>query len=406
MSRFGMKGILILAMLGMLLALPFLAACGGQSSANRVTIGWLADQTGPSAGAFAEVMMAFEDYMAEMKDVNDVDVQFITYDTRLDPSRYALGYEWLKNRGVSMILHYQFEQARVLASKQASDKIPSFAFAQDESVIKHDWVYGFTATYVDEGYAVLKHIISEWEEDRPVKVGLVGAMQLESSTLFPQGFEKAMDENPGRAEYKVVLGGVSQTAWASEINSLKDCDVIFMMTVGAASASFIKEANQRGFEGRLYASTTSVLGFWTLITDHVGKPGLDGLTVIHFYPLWTDDNAYVRSMDAVLQKYRPDQAASLKVGTTWQSGYIFCDMIMGVVKYAADSVGPENIDGTAMRDALRNYRFEREGLPALGLTDSALGLHVYQPYFRIVSYDAARDNLYPDSDWQVGLFAR
>ncbi len=171
-----------------------------------------------------------------------------------------------------------------------------------------------------------------------------------------------------------------------------------MSTVGTSSGTFLKEAIARGYKGKIVGATMAVLGIWPMITSLVSKADLDGLQLAHYYPLYTDGTSYTDSLNEMIVKHRPSEATTLKKGTTWLSGWLFGQILAQAVRDAADKVGPENVDGAALNDALLNLNLEIEGMPAITLSGRG-GHHTFMPYCRIIKYDAAKDDFYAVSDW-------
>lgn len=397
------------ALVGMVVVLLFtlvLCGCGGgEKGTNTVILGWLGDQTGASSGAFNEVMMGMKDYLAEMEATNPilgVNIKIIPYDTRLEYGRLAVGYQWLVGQGTDLVLGYLPNTSAVLQADLAEDKIPIYSFVAYPTTMDAQWVYSYMYTSELEGRAMMDYLVNVWwpskNKGRPLKVANVGNPGWDVTAQYRKGFNTALAENPGKAVYIEVGGDVAQTAWASEVFAVKDCDAILLTTSGTSTGTFLKEAALRGYTGQIVASSNSVLGIWSLVTSLVPKSNLDGMLIPHFYPLWSDDTSYVDYLDEMLAKYRPSEVAKLKEGTTWLSGWLTACMAAEAVRDAADKVGAKNVDGSAMNDALLALNMKIEGMPDITLANSGTH-HVFQPYFRLIKYNAAQDEWTTASDW-------
>jgi len=397
-----------------LLVTPVLGGCGGGGGGGEettVVLGWLADETGVSSKAFDEVIMGMNDYMTEMEatdPIPGVRIRFEIYDTRLEYARAPLGYEWLMGQGMSLLLHYDPPEQNALAAAQAEDEMPSLCFCADVQTLKTDWMYAYSVDYISEGKAIVDYLVKDWWETRgmtrPMKIGALVIGDMQSGGQYWSGLQAGSAANPGECELKKQEALRSQTAWASEVNALKDCDAIVVTTVGPTSATFLKEVREKGYEGQLVGVTISALGFWTLISSMVPKSGLDGMLIPHAWYVWTDDAPFVSNMSAMLDKHRPSKAAILKQGTTWESGWSTAHILAEVVRLAEKNVGAENIDNLAMRDALEQLSLEIEGLPTIGIAGSG-GANVLNPYLRMIKYDANADEWNATGDWFYALLS-
>ena len=404
-----LKGVALVGVVLVLLATAVVSACGGGGikETNTVTLGWLADQTGPSSLAFEQVMMGMNDYLAQMKVTNPisgVNLKIITYDTRLELARFPGGYQWLKGQGMDVLLGYQPITPAMTQPDQAADKIPQYNFDAWPTTMDADWVYCYMYTVQLEARATLDYLINQWwptqNIDRPVKVGWVGNPEQDTHPEFEKGFNYTLEQNPGKAQLIKAGGSSTQSAWASEVAAIEDCDVIMLSTVGTSTATFLKEAIQRGYKGQIEASTLSVLGVWDLVTAVTPKSSFNGMLIPHFYPLWTDNTPYVQQASEVLTTNHPAEAATLKSGTTWISGWLTANILCEAVRDAAAKVGAKNVDGAAINDALLALNIEIEGMPNITLANSGAH-HVLQPECRMIRYDAAQDNWYAITDWFV-----
>ncbi len=396
---------------GLMVLLVFAAmmpACGGGTEpTNVVVLGWMGDQTGPSAVSYQEIIMGMDDYIAEMEATDPIEgatVKIINYDTRLEYSRFPVGYEWLVSQGMDVLLGYSPATSSVTQANQAVDRIPLYGLTAYPTTLEAEWVYAYMPTNALEGQAIMDYLINIWwparNMGRPLKVGSVGNTTIDTTVQYREGFDAVLAQNPGEAVYTAVGGPPTQTAWAHEVSAVKDCDAIILSTVGTSSATFLKEALARGYTGQIVSCSNAVLGSWLLVTGMVPKSALDGILVPHFYPLWNDGTPYSDRLGEMLAKYRPSDAVTLKQGTTWLSGWMTAEIVTKAVRDAAAKVGARNVDGDAINDAFLTLDLEIEGMPSIALASSATS-HVLQPYFRMIQYQAAQDEWSAVTDWSV-----
>ena len=354
-------------------------------------------------------MWGMEDYLAEMAETNPipgVEVEIIVYDTRLDYGRVSIGYEWLKSQGADVVLGYSPNTSGLIQASAAEDKLPIYNLVAYPTSVDSDWIYAYAYTNELEARAMMDYVINTWWPaqgiSRPVKVATVGNTGWDTTTQARKGFAAVLAENPGKAEYIEVGGDVAQSAWASEVTTVQNfgADAIIVTSTGTSSPTFLKEAALRGYDGLIVASGNSVLGFWSLVISLVPKASLDGLLIPHLYPLWTDGTPYTNHLSEMLQKYRAADAANLKQGTTWMSGWMTSEVLAEVVRLAAETAGADKVDGAAINEAFQEVTIQLEGMPPLTLANSGTH-HILMPEFRLIEYDAAADEWNAITDWEI-----
>lgn len=401
--RFTGKLFLVILAL-MLTAVPFLVGCGGgeEAEGNTIVMGWLGDQTGVSAGAFKEVIWGMEDYLAEMDPIPGLKIDLSLYDTRLDYGRIPVGYEWLVNQGMDICMVYSVAMVVGIKGQFAEDRIPAISFTADPQTRTTDYMYGVAPDYNVEGEYLITYLVKDWWETkgmtRPIKIGVFSQPSSATTEAFWGGFDLGIAANPGKCEVERVTAPMTQTAFVSEVATLGDNDVIIITIPGTPGPLFMKEALQRGYQGRFVSSSASLLGVWTLTRSLLTSEQLDGLIVPHSWALWEDDSEFVAQMVAALEEHRAADAASLKKGTTWETGWTTAYIVASILRQAAEAVGPENVNGEAIRDAIEEMTLEIPGFPTVGLAASG-GLNILQPYYRMVEYKAADDSFHAMSDW-------
>lgn len=406
MRRLG-KAIAFLGLAILLVAASVVAACGGgdEEETNTVVLGWLADQTGSSSTAFKEVSKGIDDYLANMEKTDPIEgvrIKVIAYDTRLEYGRYMQGYEWLVGQGMDVLLGYAPETSTVTLASQKEDRIPQYNFTGWPTTLDEDWVYSYAYSQEFEGRAVLDYLLKQWwpaqGKSGPMKVAHVSNPDWGSMGEYEKGLNWVVAQNPGKIELRSLGGGMSQTAWASEVAAVQDTDAVFLSAVGVSAASFLNEAVARGYQGRIVSASISVLGIWPLVTSIVDKTKLGGLLVPHLYPLFTDSGEYGEYLNEMIEEYRASEAATLKKGTTWMSGWLTGQILAETVRLAAAKVGAENVDGASLNDAFQELDLGIQGMPHITLANSGTH-HVLLPYCRIIEYDAAKDDWFAITDW-------
>lgn len=395
----------VLALMAVLLVVsPMLTGCGGSEENRQVVIGFLGDQTGPSAEAFASIVKSINDYIHVMEAENPipgVTVELVTYDTRYEYARVPGGYEYLVDKGMVLLLQYMGDQQPITLPYQKDDGLPSFAFAEKKGLENEPLVFVFTPEYYYEGRGVMDYIAGTWSAGlgRPLRVGHLAMTGYPTDEQQHAGMAAVAAENPAKVQLTRALGDPTTTVWASEYNALKDSDFIVISTVGPATPTFINEVRQRGFTGTIIAFSQSALGYWSVIKNAVPANYLDGLMAIHWYPHWSDDSQFIRDVEKDIETYFPDQSQQLHQGTAWLTQQITALILTEAVRQAAAEVGPDGIDGAAMRDALEATNIELDGLgESIACHD---GTHVLYRMCRMIEYDSQADEWSAINDWAL-----
>ncbi len=385
---------------------PLMGACGGGGAEQdrEVVIGFLGDQTGPSAEAFASILTSINDYLYVMGKENPipgVTVKLVPYDTRYEYARVPAGYEYLLEQGMVLLLQYMGDQQPITLEDQNEDNIPSFAFAEKKGLEDERNVFVFTPEYYYEGRGVMDYVAGTWTASlgRPLKVGHLAMAGYYTDIQQRAGMAAVAAENPTKVQLVTEEGDPTTTAWASEYQGLKDCDVIVTGSVGPATPTFLNEVRQRGFTGKIIALSQSALGYWSAIKAAVPANYLDGLLCIHWYPHWSDDSAFISEVEGNIATYFPDRSAKMHEGTAWLTQQITARILTEAVRKAAATVGPDKVDGAAVRDALEATNIELDGL---GESISCHGgHHVMYRMYRMIEYSAAADEWSAITNWAL-----
>ena len=361
----------VVALVGLLLVgVPGLIGCGGggqDDGGGTVRIGILTDFTGPATYAVKPTVDAFLDsfkWAEEHDPIPGVTVEAITYDQRTDPSRVPTGYEWLKGRDVSMMYIMSPTDRAILADTFIEDEMVIIGSGVDESAPTHPWTFNWWGSFGQEGEAFMQWVMDTWDyegEGRNPKVGHL-SWNLPSGTFHQVGIDRMLEAYPDKFEF---LGEerppAGTSTFAVEVANLKDCDYIFTCTVGSTMANFCKEARQRGYTGALVSGTSSFLGFWDLLTTSAPADELYEFYCLYFAPWWNEDVPFINDAKAALEQYHPDDFESRLVTSGPISGWGVGMVTVDALRRAVDSVGLENLDGAALREALLATNLTVEG---------------------------------------------
>jgi len=332
-----------------------------------------------------------------------VEIKVLSYDTKSDPSRVPQGYVWLKGRGAVMMSSAPMD-AELLRSSFEQDGIPFWIGASALSLYDSEWLASIFGAPESEHEILMEWVMDNWDYDqegRSPKIGFIGL----AGVPFYEGqldkIEEICAENPDKLEWLAPqMAPTTTKAWALEISRLKESDWIVVAMSGSFLASFIAEARARGYENQFMGPYSSVWGFWELVREATSVEDLDGVVTTSYFPWWSDTGSFiVAAKEYIHQFFSPGEAASLLRQTGPITGWAMGMVLVDTVRRAVENVGAENVDGTALREALLDTDMTEEGWgnpwrPVPGNNVFAKAVQLYQ-------YRAAEDDWFAITEWEI-----
>ena len=295
-----------------------------------ITIGNLTDATGPSSNAQAIINMSLEDILNHYNEHNVIDgvrFEIINYDTRMDDSRYLVGYEWLIENEADVIVTGVPGVAEATKERADRDKMMVITYpASKEGLNPPGYVFCIGTTFNDElGYTSLKWISendTDFPQDRPATIG--GAAWNEPyMKTFLAGAEQYSIEHPDQFDWRGSYITDFSFTWDKQIESLKDCDYVIPPQI---MYSFVSQYDQAGYSTK-FIGIEAQMAFLSLIDDNNKWNAVDGMLFFRTTPWWTDSNPNVTFAKNMLMENHFDQYDEIMESG---SGYLamFCHQIM------------------------------------------------------------------------------
>ena len=153
-----------LVLLVLALVATFGFGCGkkGGGGKVRITIGLITDMTGPASPLLRPGNNALYDsarYINEEGPIPGAQINIVTYDGRLDPSRDIPGYDWVRERGANLIVTSATSSGDVLKTFAARDKVVIYSLSTSLYQMEPPgWVFGATPPTVWTTKALLRWI--------------------------------------------------------------------------------------------------------------------------------------------------------------------------------------------------------------------------------------------------------
>ena len=408
--RSRMAKILLLFVGLLLVGTSALVGCAEEGE-EQVTVGFLGDFTGASAATCGELMKGMDDYLTVMEEedpIPGVNIRVTTFDTKLDYGKVKPGYIDLKNRGSDIILDYNSMYTVQIWEEHQADKLPSFCFNNEPEVMGKDYMFSFSNDYQTEAAAIGEWLVRDWwelrGETRPINIGYVGILGLRSEGQMGDVLESQAEASPDKMKLtRTAIPAGTASGFVIEINKLKNAnvDVIVVNLVGPAMASFLNEARERKYTGEFFGTTISFMGFWNLVRALVPDLSMvDGARAIHAQMLWTDETTFVDGIRASLNRFHSgEELEKLGSSTSYPSGYMFMMILSGLIRQAADEVGPENINGEALWEAAKETEIDIPGWGEAFKLDEET--NIMHRHFRIIEYREEADAWFQveDGEW-------
>jgi len=398
-------GLVLLAAL--IVGIPVLCGCGGDGggAATDIVIGIESDFTGPSASALIEVHWGMLDALDELQAQDPIPgarIKYITYDDKLDYSRAPIGYAWLKGQGAVMMYYSNSYVLDIVVDKMEQDHILGYTNQATPTLMSSDWIFTLAPSYHAEARSLMEWILNTYwpsqQAGRPPKIGYIGFSGMASDTTYRDVYNAMLAESPGSFELVAQSAPMGTTAFATEIQKLQNCDMIVLNIFGGGLASFLKEARNRGYDGPFMGGTVSFLGFWKVVRDAVPLDLLYDCYYIHMGSWWTDPNSFWADLKEKVVEYRPKEADDIFLQGGYGSGWLQTVIYHELAKIAVAEVGPENVDGLALKNALSKLELDVAGYGETWKMHED-GSNILHRMFLMRKYSVADDEWYADSDW-------
>jgi len=415
MQKTAKAGIIALAVL--LLALPLSFACGSDNGDDgtppppdsstppaegvTLTIGNLSDLTAVASSAFEVINMGINDmvdYYNENNLIPGVEVKVITYDGQYDPSRDIPGWEWLRGHGADVIFAGAPHSVTTLQSRADSNEVMLFTTSAGMDLFTgpgYLFSLGTIAQY--EAWTLMKWIAEnhwDYKANGPAKIG--GAAWASAyETAFFDGMKEYAEVHPDQFEF---VGGYftpfGTFTWGPEVQALKDADYVFPCT--ACLAGFAKDYRNADGQATLIGNGAHV-AFMGLVDDARAWDDIDGMLYILATKWWTDEGDLVdKSRELLFEKHSDSAEEIIRAGTGYLTIYIPYIMLE-IIRDAAETVGPENIDSQALYEAAESFSLTVDGVDLYSFAGKKI--RSVADYYIVQEARANEKDLFSVSDW-------
>jgi branched-chain amino acid transport system substrate-binding protein len=369
-----MKAKIGLILMVLLLGLPLIVACAREAPPptteeprGEIVFGILEDMSGPLAGTAQGWVDGLKDYTRYINEekggVRGHQLKFTLIDVKMDGALAISGWDRLKNEGAVMIVCGAAPVVPVITNAANEDRIPvlSVGGATMEQSYPTEPSY-FFATFPHSRVTYLS-VVEMMEEDWKQR-GKAGSPKV--------AFDTVDFGNMGRMWNKAAKVAVEAKGWeyirtrspllpadvTTQVLQMKqfDPDYIYMADTEAALIAFLKEFERQNFHPIKYASMQLAT---TNVWDSVGEMAA-GIPFYTRTPQWWDTHnegiVLIRELNA---NWHPE--VTYRAGNYAHAFFSFAAVVEAMGR-AVDSVGYENLDSEAVKEAWETIRdFEPVG---------------------------------------------
>lgn len=409
----------ILSVLLFVLTFVFvLAACGGGESSPAathdtepepvltpspeplvITIGNLTDVTGPSASAQEVINLALDDIINYYNDedvIPGVEFELLNYDTRLDPSRYTVGYEWLMQNGADFILTGVPGVDAQLRDRVNENKTLLMTLPPSKAgLIPAGYVFCLGTTFNDDiGYTVLKWIAEndpDFPRDRPAKIGGAAWDEPNLQTFF-SGAEQYCLDNPGQFDWEGGFLTDLTFDWDEQIESLKDCDYVIPPQL---MSQFVLKYRSEGYSAK-FVGIEAQMAFLDMVDKSGAWGAIDDMLFFKTSPWWNDESEHIDFIKELLIKNHPEKAESIMKSGSGYLGVLSMNILFNFIEDTVAAGMADRFDSQLIYETAQSFSIDIDGAPH-GFTDTK---RTSASYVRVYEIDASRKDMFKvDSAW-------
>lgn len=373
----------------------------GESSREDtvVTIGNLSDFTGVAATSMSIITIALKDMVNHYNEENlipGVTIKVVDYDNQFETAKDISGYKYLKLKGADLIWTPVPGSAIILKPLANNDQFPVFCATVDiEEILPPGYVFSVATIPQYDAYTLLKWIAEndwDYQVNGPAKIG--GAAWADAySQPFLQAVKAYAETHPDQFEFIGAYITDFSFIWDSQIESLKDCDYLYPPT---PMHKFVEDYRHAGYNAKFIGSDAHD-AFMGMIDKGDLWEEIDGMLFIRATKWWNESGEIINLVKHVLHNNHPDEAEEIiRDGCGYLAAYQAYQMLQ-IIKDAAESVGPKNIDSQAIYDAAQSFTATSDEMDLYGFSDTK---RCSTNYYEVCKADKnERDLIRVDSAW-------
>ncbi|MFC1944475.1 ABC transporter substrate-binding protein [Chloroflexota bacterium] len=359
----------------LVLAMSAVACSDGDDQVvkKEVKVGFGAAFLGAGAASTNPGSQGTIDYMRFVNDEGGIDgvkLNVLWRECSATAGKYIPAFAALADEGI--IGHVNYGGLTELAPRVQKEEIPALLWGKMSAQAFNyptQWAFTQSAGYAPEFARIMKWVVEDyWTEARPCKVGFIGAM-LESSYSSLENAERDASQLGLEWVGSEMVPLVGLIDCSTELYRLKDkgADVILTCGLGAAMVVMVEDYARLDFMGE-GIQPLQIMGVLDQGVISVVGDSADGWLVYMEWPTpdFADPN-YANIFQAG-QEYHG--WSKTDVSQTYIAGWVTQMSFVEAIRIALDEVGFENLNRSALRDAIFSItNYDTGILPPMTITE-------------------------------------
>jgi branched-chain amino acid transport system substrate-binding protein len=380
-----------------LTALLLLTACAPAPTVEgkKVEVAAIWGMTGPAAASLQIQTAAIQDYFRyfnEQEAIPGVSIDLSWGDDMLQSPLLYSHYERFVEGGIPLIFMEEATGLTGLKDRFEKDEVVIVApgSGYQEVAYPPGWRYGTTPTIAEQAAAVFEYFRENWKEERSPRLALVG---IES----PWGYEPryaieyaqslGFEVLPPEIVPFVTLDATTQLIRLSG----EGADLVYIQGLPTATGPVLKDAERLGLLGQMqFAGHQSGMG--ERVIQMTGAAS-EGYLMPRPFP-WFDEIEIpgIKLMLDTQMKYHGKVTREGECFFSWVSAPVVCEAI----KRAIENVGYENLDGSALKEAMDSIK----DFDVYGLATVTYKPDDHRGVTKVAIYQVREGKIVRISDWQ------
>jgi len=387
-----------------LAALLVLTACAPRPTVEEKTVqlGWILPLTGPPSYPCQVMLSGGQDYLRyfnEQEVIPEVRIEYLWRDNAYQVPLSLSHYGRLSAAGVPLVIIEEAPPLLALRESFVKDEVVAFMSGggYHETIYPgHSWIYTITPSLGEQAAVVLQYFMENWKEERPPRIVFVASESPWGyEPRYATGYARSLgfEVLPLELTPHVVLDATTQLLRLKE----EGADIVHLQALAEAVGPILRDTERLGLLGQIqFAGHSSAMGERVIKLAGVAS---EGFLTSRSYP-WFDEIEVpgIKLIVDNMMKYHGEVKTDPEYFCGWVEAAVICEAI----RRAIENVGYENLDGSAIKEALDGMKdFDVYGLASI----------TYKPddhrgATKMAVYEVRSGEIVRVSDWQEAPSAR